>query len=160
MRRGEQRHGASQAGFTYIAVLATVAIIGVALAAIGIRWSDRLQREREQQLLRIGQLYAQALLDYHRGSSGSDKTWPKDLQELLQDPRMLRTVRHLRTPYTDPMMPGQPFGLLRAADGTIRGVYSTSTDTPFHDGPVDLGIVVLSPAQHYADWQFTPKADP
>jgi len=160
MRRGERRRRAAQAGFTYVALLAIVALIGIALAAIGTRWADQVQREREQQLLRVGQLYAQALLSYHRGSPGSDKTWPRDMSELLQDPRMLGTVRHLRAPYTDPMVPGQPFGVIRAADGSIRGVFSTSTATPFRDGPVDLDVVVLPPARHYADWQFTPKVDP
>lgn len=160
MRPGERHPRAAQAGFTYVAVLAIVAIAGIALAAIGTRVADRVQREREQQLLRVGQLYAQALLAYHRGSPGSDKTWPRDVRDLLQDPRMLGTVRYLRAPYTDPMMPGQPFALIRAADDTIRGVYSTSTATPFHDAPMDLGVVALPPAQHYADWQFIPKVDP
>ncbi len=160
MRPGNRRRRAAQAGFTYVALLAVVALAGIALAEIGTRWADRVQREREQQLLRIGQVYAQALLAYHRGSPGSDKTWPKDVQELLQDPRMLGTVRYLRAPYTDPMVPGQPFALIRAADNTIRGVQSTSTATPFHEGPVDLGVTALPPAQHYADWQFIPKVDP
>ena len=159
MPRGDRRAGA-QAGFTYIALLAVVALLGIALANVGTRWADRVQREREQELLRVGQLYAQALLAYHRGSPGSDKTWPKDLQELLQDPRMLGTVRYLRAPYTDPMVPGQAFALVRAADNTIRGVRSTSLETPFRQGGVDLGVVVLAPAQHYADWQFIPKVDP
>ena len=159
MRPGDRRPGA-QSGFTYVALLALVALLGIALATVGTRWADRVQHEREQELLRVGQLYTQALLAYHRGSPGSDKTWPKDLQELLQDPRMLGTVRYLRAPYTDPMVPGQPFALVRAADDTIRGVRSTSMAAPFKDGPVDLGVVVLAPAHHYADWQFIPKVDP
>jgi type II secretory pathway pseudopilin PulG len=159
MSPGDRRPGA-QAGFTYVALLAVLALVGIALANVGTRWADRVQREHEQELLRVGQLYAQALLAYHRGSPGSDKTWPKDLQDLLQDPRMLGTVRYLRAPYTDPMVPGQPFALVRAADNTIRGVRSTSTATPFKQAQVDLGVVVLAPAQHYADWQFIPKVDP
>jgi len=159
MSPGDRRPGA-QAGFTYVALLAVLALVGIALANVGTRWADRVQREREQELLRVGQLYAQALLAYHRGSPGSDKTWPKDLQDLLQDPRMLGTVRYLRAPYTDPMVPGQPFALVRAADNTIRGVHSTSAATPFKQAQLDLGVVVLAPAQHYADWQFIPKVDP
>jgi type II secretory pathway pseudopilin PulG len=159
MRPGDRR-AAAEAGFTYVALLAVLALVGIALATVGTRWADRVHHERERELLRVGQLYAQALLAYHRGSPGSDQTWPKDWQELLQDPRMLRTVRYLRTAYTDPMVPGQPFALVRATDNTIRGVRSTSTATPFKQGPVDLGVVVLAPAQHYSDWQFIPKVDP
>lgn len=162
MRPGERRfvRARTQRGFTYVAVLALLAMLGIALAAVGTRWADRVQREREQELLRVGQLYAQAILAYHRGSPGSDQTWPKDVQDLLLDPRMLSTVRYLRAPYTDPMRPGQAFGLVRAADNTIRGVFSTSVDKPFQQGSVDLGVTVLAPAQHYADWQFIPKVDP
>jgi len=159
MQRGDV-HLDAQRGFTYVLVLAILALLGIALAAVGTRWSDRLQREREQELLRIGRLYAQAILAYHRGSPGSDKTWPKDVQDLQLDPRMLGTVRYMRTAYGDPMLPGQPFGLVRAADNTIRGVYSTSTATPFRTEAVDLGVLVLAPAQHYSDWQFIPKVDP
>jgi len=166
MQRGERRRTAAAArpgahgGFTYVAVLAILALLGIALAAVGTRWADRVQRQREQELLRVGQLYAQAIVAYHHGSPGSDKTWPKSLEDLLLDPRMLGTVRYLRNAYTDPMVPGQPLGLVRAADDTIRGVYSTSTATPFSQGSIDLGVVSLSPAQHYADWQFIPKVDP
>ncbi len=154
VRRGAQR------GFTYVAVLAILVLLGVALAAIGTRWADRVQREREQELLRVGQLYAQAILAYHRGSPGSDKKWPKSIEDLELDPRMLSTVRYLRAPYTDPMVPGQPLALVREADDTIHGVYSTSTAAPFRQGTVDLGVVVLAPAQRYSDWQFIPKVDP
>ena len=164
MRRGEsastRTRRAAQRGFTYLVILAILALLGVALAAVGTRWADRAQREREQDLLRVGQLYAQAILAYHRGSPGSDKTWPKSVEDLELDPRMLSTVRYLRAPYTDPMVPGKPLGLVRAADDTIRGVFSTSVATPFRQGAVDLGVVVLAPAQRYSDWQFVPKVDP
>jgi type II secretory pathway pseudopilin PulG len=166
MRRGDSLHVSTRArlgvqrGFTYVAVLAILALLGVALAAIGTRWADRVQREREQELLRVGQLYAQAIAAYHRGSPGSDKKWPKAIDDLELDPRMLSTVRYLRAPYTDPMVPGQPFALVRDADDAIHGVYSTSAATPFRQGAVDLGGVVLAPAQRYSDWQFIPKVDP
>ena len=144
-----------------MAVLASIALLGIALAAVGTRWADRMQREREQELLRVGRLYAQAILAYHHGSPGSDKTWPKTIDDLQLDPRMLGTVRYLRAPYTDPMVPGQPFALVRDADDTIHGVYSTSTSPHLSSqGAVDLGVVVLAPAQRYSDWQFVPKVDP
>jgi type II secretory pathway pseudopilin PulG len=157
MRAGDRTR--PQAGFVYFALLAILAVLAIGLAAFATRWSDRAQREREQQLLRIGQLYAEAIAAYHHGSPGSDKTWPRELDDLLLDPRMLGTVRYLRAAYTDPMMPGTPFGLVRAADGTIRGVYSTSTAQPFTQVAVDLGVTTLAPAHRYADWQFVPKED-
>jgi type II secretory pathway pseudopilin PulG len=143
-----------------VALLAALVLLGVALAAVATRWSDQTRRSREQQLLRVGQLYADAIASYHRGSPGSAKTWPTRIEDLLQDPRMLGVVRHLRAPYDDPVQPGHPLGLVRAADGTIRGVFSTSMAAPFRDQAVDLGTLQLPPARHYADWQFIPKVDP
>ena len=46
-----------QAGFTYVWVLALVAVLGIGLAAIGPMWHDDVKREREKDALRIGQLY-------------------------------------------------------------------------------------------------------
>jgi type II secretory pathway pseudopilin PulG len=160
MRAGDAARARRQGGFTYVALLAILALLGFALAMVATRWSDRLQREREQQLLRVGRLYAEAIASYHRGSPGSNKTWPARIDDLLQDPRMLGIVRHLRAPYDDPMQPGRPLGLVRGEDGTIRGVFSTSTAVPFTGQALDLGIVQLAPARRYVDWQFIPKTDP
>ncbi len=160
VRGASGRRRGARAGFTYVVLLVILALLGLALAVVGTRWSDQVQREREQQLLRVGQLYAQAIAAYHRGSPGSDKTWPKEVSDLLLDPRMLGTVRYLRAAYPDPMVPGAPIGLVRAADNTIRGVYSTSTAAPFAQGTLDLGVVQLAPATRYVDWQFVPKVDP
>lgn len=151
--------GDAQRGFVYVALLAILALLGVALAEIGTRWADRVQREREQELLRVGQIYAKAIFAYHHGSPGSDKKWPKSIEDLELDTRLLSTTRYLRTLYTDPMVPGQPLALVRDTDGTIHGVYSTSTAKPFRQGSVDLGVVVFGSAQRYSDWQFIPKVD-
>lgn len=165
MRAGEPARrrmlaGRPARGFTYIALLAIVAMTTYALALAGARWTDRLQRDREQQLLRVGELYAEAIQSYYRGSPGSNKVYPRDISDLLLDPRMLGTVRHLRAAYTDPIQPGVPLAPIRAADGTLRGVRSTSVDTPFLETGVDLGAVKLEPARRYADWLFIPKVDP
>jgi len=79
---------------------------------------------------------------------------------LLLDTRFVGTVRHLRTLYADPVSVDTPWGLLRAPDGGIRGVYSQSAAVPLRTVPVDLGIAVLAPAARYAEWQFEPKVSP
>jgi type II secretory pathway pseudopilin PulG len=166
MRRGEH-HTANRRcgrirenGFIYIAMLAAIAILGLAAAAYGMRVSDQVQREREQQLLRVGKAYAMAIADYYAGSPGTKKTFPPTIDDLLADQRTLNTVRHLREPYSDPMQPGVALGLILGSDGAIQGVYSTSTATPFHDGPIDLSVTQLSSATRYSDWQFIPKVSP
>lgn len=146
--------GADQAGFTYIWALAALTVFAVGLAALGPQFSLEAQRERERELLRIGQLYAEALASYYRASPGSLKQYPNQLELLLEDPRFVGTVRHLRQLYPDPLQPQRPWGLLRDADGGIRGVYSTDARPPLRSAPLQLGSVALPPARHYFEWQF------
>src|SRR5256885_1974477 len=71
-RRGRRATGrpmrAGERGFTYVWAMAAVAILGVGMAAMGSLWSDDARREREQEALRIGRLYAEAIESYYRAS--------------------------------------------------------------------------------------------
>jgi type II secretory pathway pseudopilin PulG len=160
MRRGERRdkQRAGQRGFTYVWLLALVAVVGVGLAAVGPLWAEEAKREQEAELLRVGQLYAEAIARYHRMSPGSVRRYPERLEDLLVDTRFVGTVRHLRSLYADPVTRGQPWALLRAADGGIQGIASQSTEPPLRTTAVELGSVRLTPAQRYSDWQFIASA--
>lgn len=158
---GCRAHWRPAAGFTYIAVLAVLLLVSLGLAQIGPAWADAVQREREQQLLRIGALYVQAIASYHQAAPGSLKQFPPSLEALVWDERHLGVRRHLRRVYTDPMRPGQPLGLLRGDEGTIRGVYSTSADPPLRQASVDIpgGRALPAGARSYRDWVFAPAIE-
>jgi type II secretory pathway pseudopilin PulG len=141
-------------------MLAVLALTSMALAAVAERWSDQAKRQRERELIRIGGLYAQAIASYYAASPGSLRQYPRDVKSLLEDPRMVGTLRHLRKPYPDPIDPSRPWGFIAAADGGIAGVYSTSTDAPLRTEPLDIGFAMLPAAQRYSDWKFVPKALP
>src|SRR5882672_3015905 len=100
MRAGEQgrirslRRCTGQRGFTFVWVLMALAVFSVGLAVIGPRWADDARRERERELLRIGNLYAQAIAAFHAATPGSIKSYPTKLDNLVID-RMLSTVRYL-----------------------------------------------------------------
>jgi len=149
-----------QRGFTYLVVMATVAILGVGLAALGPVWADAVQREREQELLRVGELYARAIGNYRAASPGSVKRYPAELSELLQDHRFVGTRRHLRKLYPDPLNPGRSWALIRAADGGVAGVYSQDERLPFARAAQQVGVVQLPAAQRYSDWKFMLKETP
>ena len=152
---GERRPSVpTQRGYTFVAVLALIALVSIGLAAAGPSWSERLRREREQELLHIGSLYAQAIAEYRDESPGSLKSFPETLDALLADPRFIGLHRHLRRLYPDPLAPGRPWGLVRDKDGRILGVYSQSEDAPIAQGPQVRGPVILAPALRYADWKF------
>ena len=67
MRSGER----TARGFTYVWMLAALVIFSIGLAVVGPLWADQAKREREQDLLRVGQLYAQAIASYYAASPGS-----------------------------------------------------------------------------------------
>lgn len=154
MRRGER---AAAHGYTYVWVLAALAILSIGLAEAGPILSEQGRREREQELLRIGALYAKAIASYHAVAPGSLKTYPPSLESLLVDSRFIGTYRHLRKLYADPIDPGKPWGLITAPDGGVRGVYSQSDGVPFVQTEIELGVVTLPMARSYAEWKFAPN---
>jgi type II secretory pathway pseudopilin PulG len=136
-----------------------VALMGIGAAAIGPIWAEESRRDQESDLLRVGTLYAEAIGRYYKASPGSVKRFPPTLDALLEDTRFVGTVRHLRALYADPLGPGQSWGLVRAADGGIRGVYSQSEAVPLRKVPIELGSVTLPAAARYSDWQFIARVE-
>jgi type II secretory pathway pseudopilin PulG len=159
MRAGSTR-APRQGGFTFVTLLVTVALLGIGLAALGPFWSAQAQRDNERELLRVGALYAQAIAAYRDSAPGSLKRYPPDLASLLVDTRFVGVRRHLRKLYADPLEPARPWGLVMAADGGVRGVYSLDERMPFANVARDLIVTSLPAAQHYADWKFIAKEAP
>jgi len=93
----------NQNGFTYLGLLFAVAMAGVALAATGTLWSTQRQREREQELLFVGNQIRQAIGSYYQRSPGLVKHYPAKLDDLLKDNRFINVQRHLRQRYLDPL---------------------------------------------------------
>lgn len=150
----------SSRGFTYVWMLAALALLSIGLAAVGERWADQAKRERERELVRVGVIYAQAIARYYAVSPGSLRHYPPALKDLTEDSRMVGTVRHIRRLYADPLDPARAWGILRAPDGGVLGIYSQSDDQPLHTALLDIGVAVLPPAGRYSDWKFAPKVSP
>jgi type II secretory pathway pseudopilin PulG len=159
MRAGDAVGTSMQRGFTYVWCLAAIAVMGLGLALLGPQWADEARRDKEAELLRIGTLYAEAIASYYHASPGSLKRYPATLEELLVDTRFVGVKRHLRRAYADPLQPSQPWGIVRAADGGVRGVYSQSPNPPLRAEPLDLGVTRLPASARYSDWHFVPKVD-
>lgn len=158
MRAGE--HLPAEAGFALVWVLLAVAVMGVGLAALGTVWSADAQRQREDELLQVGQMYARAIRSYHQASPGTQKRFPPSVDALLWDTRFAVPIRHLRKPYPDPLSPERPWGELRAPDGGLRGIYSQGSEAPLRQQPLQLGELTLPVAAHYSQWQFAPAIAP
>lgn len=142
-------------GFTMVAVLAAMFLLGLATQGVMTWVSHEVRREREAQLLMVGQTYAQAIGSYYEASPGVVKQWPVSLDDLTDDKRFVGIRRHLRKVYPDPVRRSKEWGLITVGDGGgIAGVYSLSEEMPLRLIALDLGSLVLDPATHYSDWKF------
>ncbi|QDQ26003.1 type II secretion system protein [Chitinimonas arctica] len=95
-----------QHGFSYLVALFLVAILAV-LTTRALENSRTAElREREVELLHVGQAYRAAIRTYYRTGSGSVR-YPATLEALLLDQRPLRPQRPLRRLYRDPIRASQ-----------------------------------------------------
>jgi type II secretory pathway pseudopilin PulG len=140
-----------QRGFTYLTALYIVAILGAGLALTGEVWHTSAMREKEAELLHVGHQYRIAIQRYYL--SGPQRQYPRSLEDLLKDPRVPGTVRHLRKLHPDPIT-GKEWALVKAPDGGILGVHSPSEATPFKSANFKLRDRSFEGAQKYSDWKF------
>jgi len=143
--------GNREGGFTYLGVLLLVGVIAVAAAATAEAWSHSRQRDKETQLLWIGEQYRQAIGLYYQRTPGSAKRYPETLEDLLEDRRFRNKQRYLRRIYKDPMNGLAEWGLIRALDGGIAGVHSLSEKRAIRQ--IAVGSDGRT-AGTYRDWRF------
>ena len=146
-------------GFTYLTVLFVVAVLMAGLALVGEMWETAARREREAELLFVGNQYRKAIQLYVLAGKAQ---YPRTLDDLLKDPRQPSTQRYLRKLYPDPMTGKSEWGLVKGPDGGIGGVYSLSEDKPLKVAGFKLRDASLEGAQKYSDWKFnfSPVAAP
>ena len=153
---------AAQRGFSYLGLMFLVFAIGVGLAKAGAVWQIEVQREKEKELLFIGEQYAMAIASYYESTPGGVRQFPASLNDLLQDHRFPGVRRHLRKLYADPVTGGGEWGLVRQ-EGRITGVYSLSPERPLKKAGFPPAWAAFVSAGSYSAWQFiyapgAPKA--
>ena len=146
---------ALERGFGYVFALVLVAVVGLALTAYAEATSHAQQREREAQLLWVGEQFRHAIGLYYQRTPGAAKNYPKKLEELLRDSRYLSVQRYLRELYRDPMTGKAQWGTVPAPGGGIMGVYSLSKLSPIKTGGFPLGEASFAGARRYSDWVFS-----
>lgn len=142
-----------QAGFTYLGLMFAIAIAGIGLAGTGVLWQMESRREKEKELLFIGEEYRRAIGSYYEKTPGGDKQYPEKLSDLLQDKRFPNPVRHLRRLYREPMMADGEWELIRQ-QGRILGVASRSLDKPIKIAGFGPGLEGFEGAEKYTEWRF------
>lgn len=122
MRTGRPR----QHGFTYLAVIVMVAMIGVLLAAQGLIWSSFKRSEDIEQLDFAGNEIRRAIGSYYEQSPRGIRSYPRRVEELLRDDRFTVPKRHLRRLYRNPLTNEADWKWIPAPDGGFMGVAGSS----------------------------------
>jgi type II secretory pathway pseudopilin PulG len=141
-------------GYSYIGVLLIISTIGLTLALASTLWSFAQQREKERELIFIGNQFRKAIGQYYERTPGTVKTYPARIEDLLQDNRYVTIQRYLRKIYKDPMTNQIEWGVINAPQGGIMGVYSKSDSKPIkQSGFLEINKNLES-GKHYYEWQF------
>lgn len=141
-----------QCGFTYIGILFAVVIMGLVLTVAARVWTVTEQRERETQLLFVGDEFRRAIAAYYV----SGHQYPLSLQLLLADDRSPVPKRYLRRMYVDPMTGAADWTLIYATDGVgIMGVASRSKLAPLKRAGFTLADAAFQDTDCYCSWRFS-----
>ncbi|MEI8168777.1 MAG: type II secretion system protein [Rhodoferax sp.] len=151
-------------GFVYIGLLIGLTVIGVGLSAVSEVWYQSRQREREEDLLFIGNQFRQAITRYYIESPKGSLRFPMRMEDLLQDDRSVdKSKRFLRKIYPDPMTGKMEWGEIRLASGQLVGVHSLSTEAPLKVAEFSAQNKDLADKTRYSEWDFRsalPAANP
>lgn len=140
-------------GFTYIALLAAIVILGIVLGSAGKYWQNVMMREKEEELLFRGNQYRQAIERYYNSPPGGQ--FPNSVDDLLTDNRTSTGKRHLRQQYKDPIT-GEDFQLIRdpAQGNRITGVFSKSQAEPIRTTGFPEEDKDFEGKTKYMEWTF------
>jgi type II secretory pathway pseudopilin PulG len=144
-------------GIAYIGLLFTLTLMALALTRILPVLSQQRQREKEAELLWVGEQYQRAIISYHSQSPGTLKQYPKTISDLLEDRRFFGIKRHLRKPYPDPITGKNDWEIVKASDEGIQAIHSRSTDTPIKQDHFPVGFEQFKNTSRYSDWVFGEK---
>jgi len=144
----------SARGFTYIALLVAIIIIGISLGAAGKYWQNVMMREKEEELLFRGGQYRLAVERYFLAIP-SKFQYPQNIDELLKDSRSATGKRHLRQKYKDPIT-GEDFEVIRdmTKGNRITGVYSKSDREPLRTAGFEDPYKEFEGKKTYNEWKF------
>lgn len=145
---------APETGFTYLGLMVIIAVMGIVLAATGEIWHMALKREKEHELLFVGDQFRRAINQYYQHSPLKPRRFPMSLEDLLKDPRYPGTQRYLRKIYIDPITGDSNWGLVTGPAGEIFGVYSLSEDEPIKKSNFSSADSNFKGKTKYAEWVF------
>ena len=140
-----------QSGFTYLGLMAAIVILGIFLTVAGRVWSFSEQRDKEAQLLWVGDQFRMAIARYY----AFNHHYPLTLEIMLQDDASPVALHHLRQLYRDPMSGEADWTLIVDPSGVgIMGVASKSKAVPIKRKGFDDIEAGFADKDCYCDWKF------
>jgi len=143
----------AQHGLVLIALLLMLVLVGVGALAASEVWATTRKREREVELLWVGEQYRAAIESYWKMTPGPRKVLPSSIAQLLNDDRFPNPVHHLRAAYPDPMAEDTEFEKI-ILNNALVGVRSTSKATPMKHAQFPRRYEKFASAEDYSQWQF------
>ncbi|MFD0929439.1 type II secretion system protein [Methylophilus glucosoxydans] len=147
-------------GFILIGMFMLIMLSGLILSEAATRWQTQVLREREQELIKVGLAYRDAIGRYYNQTPGVIKTFPPTLEALYNDERFPSPRRHLRKPYQDPITQREGWGIVEAPSGGIMGIYSLSDKVPFKSKGYRGELQHLNDKRYYGEWYFVYLPQP
>lgn len=144
----------NQSGYLLLGLLILILVATYALMAAGSKFSEARKREREQELLKVGDSFRKAIGNYYNQTPGAIKSYPPNLEALLIDDRFPKTKRYLRKIYLDPVTQKEGWGTLKAPSGGIMGVFSLSAASPYKTNNFRVIYRHFENKKHYGEWYF------
>ncbi|MHB8482538.1 MAG: type II secretion system protein [Nitrospiria bacterium] len=138
-------------GFTYLATMVIIVVIGITLSVTGYQWKTMTRREKEKELLFRGNEIRNAITQYV--NSDPLRRFPHSLEDLMKDPKSSKTVRYLRKMYKDPITNDDWVLVTDPASGLI-GVHSKSKEKPIKTSNFRPQDHCFEDKTHYRDWAF------
>jgi type II secretory pathway pseudopilin PulG len=125
--------------------------MGIMLSAAGTLWSVTSKREKEIELIFIGHQVRGAISRYY---AAAGFRYPPELADLVSDERSAVPRHFLRQIYRDPMTGQADWQIIRAADGGVMGIASSSKAMPIKRANFELLEAGFEDMECYCDWEF------
>lgn len=139
-------------GFSYIALMFVIVLIGLGMTVAARQWKTMVQRELEADLLSKGIEIQNALALYSAAMKAGrvvpGEVYPQSLADLTRLPKPF-----LRKVYAEPVGHGE-WELVRAPTGGIMGVRSKSRSKPIRQHDFPTAVRHFEGRASYYDWVF------
>ncbi len=144
-------------GFTYIAVMMLVVIMGITLSMTGRYWSTIVKRDREEELLFRGDQIRKGIEMYYKWTAqkhGGKGLYPESMEELLKSKYSMAPKRSLRRVYKDPITGKRDWVVINDPAKRIMGIRSASDEEPLKTSNFPLAYREFEGKTKYSDWVF------